>query len=426
MLPTPHAQAILLLTASLGRADPGDARPLSNSEWARFAIWLKDHKLAPASLLDTGWRELVAGWTDPAVPLVRLEALLNRSAALGLALEKWQRAGLWVLTRSDAEYPDRLKKRLRAKAPAALFGCGNRGLLNAGGIAVVGSRKADDEDLRFAEDLGRQAAEQGRTIVSGGARGIDQCAMLGALESEGMAVGVLADSLLRSATSAKYRKYLVSNDLALVTPFNPEARFHVGSAMSRNKYIYCLADAGVAVCSKPERGGTWNGAVENLKATWVPLWVKRNDSPVSGNSALVTRGARWLPLHLRPDSFDELAESQASPVAGAGRMATDGTEVMPASAELADGGLSPAKTDAACSDDLYWRFLRWMEDATTSEPIIPDDIVQRLGLPKKLVQAWLKRGTSEKRVKRLARPRPVRYQAADVHDGQGSLLPDEA
>ena len=304
---TPQVQAILLLTTSLGKADPANSRPLSDSEWARFANWLKDHDLAPASLLENEWRDFVVGWTDPAVPLVRLEALLSRGAALGLALEKWQRAGLWVLTRADVDYPERLKKRLRTKAPAALFGCGNQSLLNAGGIAVVGSRKADDDDLRFAEALGSQVAEQGKTIVSGGARGIDQRAMLGALESEGTAVGVLADSLLRAATSAKYRKYLVSKNLALVTPFNPEARFHVGSAMSRNKYIYCLADAGVAVCSTPERGGTWHGAVENLRDAWVPLWVRRNDSPGSGNPKLVERGARWLPHRPGTDSLRTLS-----------------------------------------------------------------------------------------------------------------------
>ena len=133
MVPTPQAQAILLLTASLGSADSKSARPLSNGEWARFATWLKEHELAPDSLLHGGWRDVVAGWTDPAVPLVRLEALLNRGAALGFALERWQRAGVWVLTRADAEYPVRFKKRLRARAPAVLFGCGNRRLLNAGG-----------------------------------------------------------------------------------------------------------------------------------------------------------------------------------------------------------------------------------------------------------------------------------------------------
>ena len=37
---------------------------------------------------------------------------------MGLALEKWQRAGLWVMTRSDADYPVRLKKRLKQRGAA--------------------------------------------------------------------------------------------------------------------------------------------------------------------------------------------------------------------------------------------------------------------------------------------------------------------
>jgi len=73
--------------------------------------------------------------------------------------------------------------------------------------------------------------------------------MLGALEHGGTSVGVLADSLLRSATSAQYRKQIMSGDLVLVTPFNPEAGFNVGNAVTRNRYIYCLADAAVVVSS---------------------------------------------------------------------------------------------------------------------------------------------------------------------------------
>ncbi len=37
--------------------------------------------------------------------------------------------------------------------------------------------------------------------------------------------------------------------------------------------------AWVVVSSTPERGCIWHGAVENLKAAWVPLSVKRNDNP---------------------------------------------------------------------------------------------------------------------------------------------------
>jgi predicted Rossmann fold nucleotide-binding protein DprA/Smf involved in DNA uptake len=176
-----------------------------------------------------------------------------------------------------------------------LFGCGNRNLLNQGGVAVVGSRNAADQEVAFATKLGNDAALQGLSTVSGGARGVDEAAMLGALDREGMVVGVLADGLLRAATSARYRNHLMANNLVLVSPFNPEAGFDVGHAMARNRYIYSLSDAAIVVSSGRDKGGTWNGAIENLKEGWVPLWVKLHPDVDSGNAELVRRGARWLP-----------------------------------------------------------------------------------------------------------------------------------
>ena len=102
--------------------------------------------------------------------------------------------------------------------------------------------------------------------------------MQGALEGEGTAIGVLADSLLRSATSSRFRNGIMSGSLTLVSPFNPEAGFNVGNAMRRNRYIYCLSDAAVVISSTLDRGGTWNGAIEDLKAAWVPLWVKQTSN----------------------------------------------------------------------------------------------------------------------------------------------------
>ncbi len=285
----------MLLTVSFGSYDRCGAKPLSAKEWARFAVWLKEHGLEPSILLKGDMKVLLAGWSDRSITLSRLERLLDRGAALGLALEKWQRAGLWVVTRSAPEYPERLKRRLRLESPPVLFGCGNRTILGRGGIAVIGSRNADQDDLAFAESFGDAAAREGYSIVSGGARGVDQSAMLGALKNKGTVIGVVADSLLRTATSAKYRRYLLSGDLVLLTPFNPEAGFSVGNAMSRNRYIYCLADAAVVVSSVSNKGGTWNGAIENLNAAWVPLWAKRPGSAKSGNSELVEKGALWIP-----------------------------------------------------------------------------------------------------------------------------------
>ena len=119
--------------------------------------------------------------------------------------------------------------------------------------------------------------------------------MLASLDAEGMAVGVLAAGLQRAATSRKWRGALVRGDLALISPFAPDAPFHAGNAMGRNRYIYCLASAAVVVASKQDAGGTWNGAVENLKHGWVPLWVHHNTAPGSGNAVLAAQGGRWLP-----------------------------------------------------------------------------------------------------------------------------------
>lgn len=439
---TPQVQAMMLLTVSLGKSDLTNAKPLSNNEWSRFAIWLKDNDLEPATLLKGDLQTLLSSWIDRSVSVARLEQLMGRGAALGLALEKWQRAGLWILTRSDPEYPERLKQRLGSKSPAVLFGSGNKSLLNSGGIAVVGSRDASEEDLLFTEKLGKNAAKQGYSIVSGGARGVDQSAMLSALESEGTVVGVLSDRLLKSVTSAKFRKRIMSNDLVLISPFNPEAGFNVGNAMSRNQYIYCLSDAAIVVSSTLNKGGTWNGALEDLKNKWVPLWVKRNSSERSGNPEIVKRGACWLSndnLHSldtllnysqplageeAPPALPLLAsEKESLPVSEHGgeileSLSTESETVenehtfIPA-AEFS-GGVGPQPAD----EDFYRLFLKRTYDMTATAPMKREDITKYLGLKKSQVDEWLDRGISEGKIQKSKRP--VRYQSVQ----QGRLFED--
>ena len=364
----------MLLTVSFGKAESAFANPLTPTEWGKFAGWLKESGHAPDDLLKSDLSNLLQGWEHPKVTVERLQALLNRGAMLGFALERWQRAGLWVVTRSDDDYPSRLKQLLGRTAPAILFGCGNKKLLNASGIAVVGGRHADDVDIRFAASIGRQVAECGKLVVSGGAAGVDQEAMLGALRAEGTAVGVLSENLLRYATSAKYRSHLTSADLVLTSPFNPEARFHVGNAMARNKYVYCLAEEAVVVSSTRDKGGTWNGAVENLTKGWVPLWVKRTEAPGSGNPDLVERGGRWL------ENLDDLVQT-------------------------ADGESSNAP-----SEELYVKVRSLVTDLC-AEPKRAEDVAAALGVTRPTADAWIKRMVEEGDLKK--NPRPVQYVVQD-------------
>lgn len=439
---SPQAQAIIMLTVPFGKTE---AKPLSIKEWGRLALWLRDHDLEPGTLLTKDPRTLLSSWMDKTIKLERIESLLQRGGALGLALEKWERSGLWVITRSDNDYPERLKRMLRASSPPVLFGCGSRSLMSKGGIAVVGSRNANDADLSFSKNLGQEASNQGLSIVSGGARGVDESAMLGALEHEGTAVGVLADSLVRSATSSKYRKYLVSGDLALVSPFNPEAGFNVGNAMTRNKYIYCLSDAAVVVDSAVEKGGTWNGAVENLNNSWVPLWIKYKDDAKSGNVALVQMGGRWFPKDIPPlsdlwsgqtvaQASDEpqvlaLQQSEKQSLASASAPSCSSSEPKDEQSTTSDDQEEPAtvevgNTEAAALErvDLFSLFLQHFVKLAADNPLPTDAIAEQLSLEKSQVNAWLKRGVAEGSVKKLNRP--VRYQPISGAGRQTSLFED--
>ncbi len=418
----PGTQAALLLTVSLGKADREGAKPLSPGEWARLADWLGDRGLDPCALLANDFRDVLSGWDDRSILLDRLDALLGRGAALGLAVEKWQRAGLWVLARSDPGYPTRLARRLGPTTPPVLFGCGNRLLLERGGLAVVGSRDAGEDDLDCSKGLGETASQQGYSIVSGGARGVDRSAMKGAFDSEGTAVAVLTDSLLRAATSALYRRPLFSGDLALICAVNPEARFNVGNAMARNRYIYCLADAAVVVASASGSGGTWNGACENAKAGWVPLWVKRTSDPASGNSGLIEQGACPLPdpLESLATLFERSDEVSASITAGFSKETRAWDTISPEDTPIAER--DAAARAAPENLDFYDLFLARLTAVTAEDPLSGADVAKRLYIAKGQVEKWLKRGVTEGAVERVIKP--VRYRAP--HREQSLPLEDLA
>ncbi|MEW8402412.1 MAG: DNA-processing protein DprA [Candidatus Thiodiazotropha sp.] len=436
---SPNTQAVLLLTAHFAKARKEAVKPLTPKEWGRFALWLKEKSLTPEQLMNGRLDELLNGWSDKAITLERIEGLMDRGSALALAMEKWLRAGLWVMTRSDPDYPARLKKRLRTDSPAILFGCGNRALLNGGGLAVVGSRNAAEQDLAYSRGLGATAASEGYSIVSGGARGVDESAMLGALEAEGTVIGVLADNLLRACSTARYRKYLMANNLALISTFYPEVGFNAGNAMQRNKYIYCLSDAAMVVHSG-EKGGTWSGAMEDVKKQWVPLWVKRTSDAKAGNAAIVRAGGVWAPERVKDIDFRSLFLSQSEVVRGdedlfseaANEISEGGTDytqehpVESVSALLIDeesgsgpgeetggaesNGVLPQRANSYPVEELdfYDLFLVKAELLCSDAPRTLDELVEALDLNKTQLNLWLKRAVSEEKLKKLARP--VRYQ----------------
>ena len=263
---TSNTQAILLLTAPL-IAGRGELSPdlLSLGGYNRLARILREKQKQPADLIGPDAHGLIELCAQP-FGRARLDGLLGRGFLLSQAVERWNARAIWVISRADLLYPKRLKAWLKEDAPPLIYGCGEVGLLEKGGLAVVGSRHVDDELISFTENVGRLAAKAHRTIISGGAKGIDRAAMHGALLEGGEVAGVMADSLERAALARDNREPLMEGRLVLVSPYDPAAGFNVGNAMQRNKVIYALADAGLVVTSDFEKGGTWTGAIEQARA----------------------------------------------------------------------------------------------------------------------------------------------------------------
>lgn len=389
----PDTQAVLLLCASFARAGRSDVKPLTPSEYNAVAAWLGCHGRRPASLLQSGGDALPAD--EPGLPAVdRLRALLDRGFQLAAALEGWQRLGLWVISRGEDCYPQRLRRHLRSAAPPLLYGAGDRGRLDLGGLAVVGSRTIDSEGRSFTRRVAARCAEQSVQVVSGGAGGVDRVAVEAVLEAGGVGVAVLAERLDRAAAARDNREPLRDGRLTLLTPYEPDSGFTIGKAMGRNKAIYALADYALVVRFKTGEGGTWTGAVEQLgrnRSTdaGVAVFVRAAGNPSNGVEELRNRGALLFPENgfWSNPILEVLKSPSRAPVP------------------------SPPTPAAAEADTCYHRCLPlllqyFQEDVITKQ--LPE-IAKKLQLVPRQLEDWLQRAVAEGKLTTKKKNRRIVY-----------------
>ena len=106
---TEDTKAIILLCGVFGK-DHAE-KPLSLSEYSSLVRWLVGVKMRPSDLLQK--ENIVEASIGSALDLQRLSALLGRGVHLGFAVEEWHRNGIWIISRSDSDYPARYKKHLK-------------------------------------------------------------------------------------------------------------------------------------------------------------------------------------------------------------------------------------------------------------------------------------------------------------------------
>lgn len=209
-----------------------------------------------------------------------------------------------LVFREQSDYPALLNQ--IAVPPTLLYVQGQTQPWQSPCLGVVGARNATGYGRKIAQQWSQKLAQQGVTICSGGAKGIDAYAHLGALEAKQATVAVMGTGLLNlypRQNVALFERILSQNGTLISEyPLTTEARPQLFPP--RNRIISGMSQ-GVLVVEASEKSGSLISAryalEENRDVFAIPGRI--DDPQASGTHYLIRQGAT---LVCQPD--DILAE----------------------------------------------------------------------------------------------------------------------
>jgi DNA processing protein len=257
------------------------------------------------------------------------ERAAARRAARAAASEDARRSldGAAVCIHSE-RYPPRLRE--LPDPPHALFHTGPldrlERLSSGSPVAVVGSRKASDQGLEAAYQLGRGLAAADLTVVSGMAFGIDAACHRGALAGGGAAIAVLASGPDRASPAANRALHSQLRSVATVVSEMPwGARPWRWLFPARNRIMAALGHMTIVVEAAAQSGSLITATfAEDLGRTVGAMPGAPGARLTGGNNGLLRDGCAVI-RDVR-DVLDELygvgmgeerqAETARRPIAG--------------------------------------------------------------------------------------------------------------
>lgn len=268
-------------------------KPYTTKEWGVISSLLLEKDKQPTDLINFTDEEFnkILGFSSEDIS--RIKRLFARTASLTFEINRLNDKGIYIITRADKLYPKILKKKLKSKCPPLFYYAGNLDLLSNNIVGFVGSRNVSDEDVIFTKLAVDKYIQDGYTIVSGGAKGIDKTSSEYAISKNAKAIEFLSDSLYKRIKDINVIKAIKSGNMLVMSSTIPTAGFDVGVAMQRNKYIYCASQQTIVVKCDYKKGGTWAGAFEALKNEYseVFCWC---DNDYIGNKKLIELGANKI------------------------------------------------------------------------------------------------------------------------------------
>lgn len=322
----------------------------------------------------------------PGIPAGELRDLREKDlSGADAALDALERLDCHVLTIRDANYPERLRRIY--DPPAVLYLAGRMPRLDdCVSVAIAGTRKATSYGLRTASRLGAEIAACGGIVVSGLTAGIDGEAARGALQADGICIGVLGGPI--DAPFASRLREAVQRRGAVVSEYAPGSRIGKTGFRARNRITAGLCLATVIV-EAPEHSGALLLAEDVLSENRDLFAVPGNADAINaaGTNALLKEGAApatcgWDVLR-EYVSFYPGAVRQAEPPASEPVETGEDFAVLrrPIRQKVIDKEKSRAYSDLQQAPADLTETQKTICAAMDQPGMQVDDIIRRSGLP---------------------------------------------
>lgn len=260
----PREKGFTLLTSTLGNPQ---RKPLTIAQFRNLAQRAKAME-KPLNNRDMIPEDIVAlGYSRE--DAVHILSLLSQEEQLAWYIQKGKTKNCIPITRVSQEYPQQLRVRLGLDAPGILWAKGDLAILTQPGIALVGSRDLNSDNLAFAAEVGRQAALQSFVLISGNARGADKTAQNSCLAHGGKVISVVADSL---------EKQSLQENVLYLSEEGFDLSFSGPRALQRNRIIHSLGHFVLVAQCTYGKGGTWSGTARNLRHRYCPVYCYQDGS----------------------------------------------------------------------------------------------------------------------------------------------------
>jgi DNA processing protein len=246
--------------------------------------------------LQTAWAAPIDAFTAINLPAKVLENIMRvrHDVDLEKVWEKIQTQGIHVRTWEDDNYPQKLSE--IDNAPPVLYLRGTIDLQDEWAVAVVGTRRITPYGRQVTEELATFLAQNGVTVVSGLARGVDAAAHQAALRAGGRTLAVLGSGI-DQIYPPEHRRLGedITQSGALVSDYPPGTSPDSANFPPRNRIISGLSTAVVIVEAGETSGAliTATFAAEQGRDVFsVPGSIYALQS--KGTNRLIQQGARPL------------------------------------------------------------------------------------------------------------------------------------